>query len=332
MKNLWFFLGINISAFIIFGISMGTSSSIVVPIIATLMLISILGYTAYRFVLLPLWLWFRGLPQRATPTINSPTTKKILLGVGVFLISLWILGQCTSDTSTNDSLVNIEVDEPEKSEVELVELIKKSVIEKKHRNVKKFVNQLTTKYPESGHIAQYKKTMLEIDAKIEKQAQDSIKLANINNLGIWHVGYYVDDFGEPTNQGYIRTNTNGTFSNTATQDSNLNVRFLISNESDISIMLFEYAGNNPVKGYKDRYRITVLDKDKKRHQFGSSNYDSDRLTVDTSDAKKLSNVLKTGGEIKFLIVDTKRSSTRYSFTIENADWYENALTKLKAKK
>lgn len=76
-------------------------------------------------------------------------------------------------------------------------------------------------------------------------------MANLNNTGIWNIAYYVDDFGEPTKKGYIRNPSyiRGTFSNTATQNSDLNVRFLIDSATDVSIMLYEYAGNNPVKAY-----------------------------------------------------------------------------------
>lgn len=150
---------------------------------------------------------------------------------------------------------------------------------------------------------------------------------------MWSVNFYVDDFGEPTKTGYI-TNTSrirGVFSNSATQDSKLDVRFLISNSSDISIKLFEYAGNNPVKGYsRDNYKILMQDKDGKRYTLYAKNY-SDRLSCDSSDSKKIHKALMKGGNIKFRIVDVNRPTTEYSFSTGNAEWYNNAYRKLSKK-
>ena len=44
-----------------------------------------------------------------------------------------------------------------------------------------------------------------------------------NPYGIWKKEYYIDEFGERTNQGYIYTSLLGTFSNSATTDSRLGV-------------------------------------------------------------------------------------------------------------
>ena len=168
----------------------------------------------------------------------------------------------------------------------------------------------------------------------EAEEKERIRLENINNTGIWTVQYYVDDFGEPTKEGYIR-NTNlisGTFSNTATQNSALNVKFLITNSNDISIMLYEYAGNNPVKAYSsESYQVLIQDKDGNRLKLRATNY-SDRLNFDKTTSKKVHNVLMKGGNIKFKIYESDTPTTEYDFTINNSDWYENAFAKLKETK
>ncbi|MCL1484540.1 MAG: hypothetical protein MH208_09340 [Marinobacter sp.] len=81
----------------------------------------------------------------------------------------------------------------------------------------------------------------------DEEEKERIRLANINNTGMWRVGHYVDEFGEPTKLGYINNSSHieGVFSNTATQDSNLNVNFLITSPSKISIQLYEYAKKQP---------------------------------------------------------------------------------------
>jgi|GEM_PF-3014702 len=152
--------------------------------------------------------------------------------------------------------------------------------------------------------------------------------------GIWKVGRYVDDFGEPTNQKYItnRPKIRGTFSNTATQDSALDVEFLIEGPKGISLMLYEYAGNNPVKAYsKDDYRVLVKDAEGHRITFTVSNY-SDRLQFRGSDAQELHKMLTREGIIKFRIIEIDTPTTNYSFSIISADGYNNAYRKLSQNK
>ena len=130
-------------------------------------------------------------------------------------------------------------------------------------------------------------------------------------------------------------NTNlisGTFSNTATQNSDLNVKFLITNANDVNIMLYEYANNNPVKAYSsESYQVLIQDKDGNRVKLIATNY-SDRLNFDKSASKQVHDILMKGGTIKFKIYELDTPTTQYDFTIDNADWYENAYTKLKETK
>lgn len=164
----------------------------------------------------------------------------------------------------------------------------------------------------------------------DEEEKERIRLANINNTGMWRVGHYVDEFGEPTKLGYINNSSHieGVFSNTATQDSNLNVNFLITSPSKISIQLYEYAKNNPVKAYSSKnYSVLIMDKDGGRLKLRAVNY-SDRLTLGTSHSRQLNKALLKGGNIKFKIYEVNTPTTEYEFTIKNADWYENALKKL----
>ena len=58
-------------------------------------------------------------------------------------------------------------------------------------------------------------------------------------FGIWKIGNYVDEFKEPTGRGFVYTEVNGTFSNSATTDANLLARLVIA-EDDFRILLYEY--------------------------------------------------------------------------------------------
>lgn len=147
---------------------------------------------------------------------------------------------------------------------------------------------------------------------------------------MWAVQHYVNDFGDETEKGYI-TNGEvivGTFSNSATQDSPLLVKFLIDADKSINIKLFEYASNNPVKAYgSEGYSVKVKDKDGSMYRLQATNYESDRMTLDKASAKRLNAALLKGGKLLFVISEDD-SPTEYRFTIDNADGYLDALKKL----
>ncbi len=216
--------------------------------------------------------------------------------------------------------------------------VKKAYADKKYSIARQNINMLYSKHPESPKNSEFKSLLkkIEKDELVEKERKEAVekertRLANIDNTGMWSVSHYVDDFGEPTKEGYIRNSSyiGGLFSNTATQNSALNVRFLISNSSNISIKLFEYAGNNPVKAYSsESYRVLTQGADGKRLKLTATNY-SDRLSFSKTDSRKVHSVLMKGGQIKFKIYEIDTPTTEYDFTISEADWYENAYRKLK---
>ena len=89
-------------------------------------------------------------------------------------------------------------------------------------------------------------------------------------------------------------------------------------------MLYEYAGVNPVKAISnDFYSVLIKDQFGNIIQLTAVNH-LDRLKIDGAD--KLHHILLLGGEIQFCIEG--HYHCQYNFTIKNADWYENAYTKL----
>lgn len=240
-----------------------------------------------------------------------------------------------------------EKDELKNGEERIIGLIESSCDANKFIEARRYIDLLLSNHPESQKRKHYSNLLPKIEEKaneelaiIESDKNDSIRLANINNLGIWEIGYFVDSFGEPTNDKYIKIKRPiyGTFSNSATQNSDLGVRFIISGKNSIYIMLYEYNRSNPVKGYRDKYRVLVKDCDGEKYNLSASSYDSDRLSFDvhaydsdynkSNDAERMFDILLKGGEIKFKIIDTDRSTTNYNFMIHNADWFENAYIKL----
>ncbi len=153
--------------------------------------------------------------------------------------------------------------------------------------------------------------------------------STIKGTGMWSIRYYVDSLGENTREKYI-SNENimrGSFNNSATQGSNLNIKFLISNSSDISIQLYEYARNNPVKASSpESYVVLLQDRNRSRMTLRAVNY-SDRLSFDKRNSKKIHKALLKGGVLKFFIKEIDTPTTQYNFTIQEADGYRNAYKK-----
>jgi hypothetical protein len=239
----------------------------------------------------------------------------------------------------NEQLLT-ELEECNYGAEKIIAEVEKAYSEKKYTIARQNINMLYEKHPESPKNSEFKNLLEKIEKeelvkrkKKEAEEKERIRLVNINNTGMWNVSHYVDDFGEPTKEGYIRNTSfiSGLFSNTATQNSDLNVRLLISNSSDISIMLYEYAGNNPVKAYSaESYKVLIQDKDGKRYKLTATNY-SDRVSFSKSTSRKVHLILMEGGMIKFKIIETDTPTTEYDFTISNADWYDNAYRKLAGK-
>lgn len=239
---------------------------------------------------------------------------------------------------TENERLSSELDEFKNGAEVIIANVEKAYSAKDYLNARLLINKLYEKHPESPKNTEFKELLSKIEKEeaVEKQKKEAEekekrRLANLNNTGMWSVKHYVDEFGEPTKQAYI-TNTSsiiGTFSNTATQNSDLKVDFLITNSSKISFQLYEYARNNPVKAYSsDSYRVQIQDKDGNRLKLTATNY-SDRLTFDRSASLKVHNVLMKGGSVKFNIYEIETPTTEYNFTIQNADWYENAYAQLK---
>lgn len=259
-----------------------------------------------------------------------------------FLIIIVFLVSCVSKSDYNKLLaenesLKMELEECNNGAEKLIANVEKAYSEKDFQTARMNIELLYENHPESPKNEEFKELLklieieeIEEQERQEAEEQERIRLENLNNTGMWEVAYYVDDFGEPTDEGYIR-NTNwitGTFSNTATQNSRLNVRFLITNSSDISFKLYEYAGNNPVKAYStERYRVLIQDNDGERYTFTATNY-SDRIGFSAADSRTVHGIFMKSGTIKFSVTEIETPTTQYQFTIENADWYENAYLKL----
>ena len=146
-------------------------------------------------------------------------------------------------------------------------------------------------------------------------------------FGIFEVGYYVDEFDQPTNEGYVSNTTliGGTFSNSATTDSQLLVKVLVDSEN-ITFFLYEY-GRSQVKNnssrYVDEYKITMKTADGTKHSMTGTVYcGGDRLHIDQRYEEKVLEALKSGENVSFYIVESEYTTTTYLFTVPTSDFAE----------
>jgi len=155
-----------------------------------------------------------------------------------------------------------------------------------------------------------------------------------SDLGNWNIKYYVDDFGDPTNSGYV-TNDGflvGKFSNSASTNAELKAYFIVRDSANIAIKLFEY-GSSVVKAYStDTYDIKVKDSNGEIFSMSGSIYEGgDRLHIDPSYKKKhiskMHQILLKGGSITLVIKSTNHSLSTYKISFD-ADGYKNAYNQL----
>jgi hypothetical protein len=150
-----------------------------------------------------------------------------------------------------------------------------------------------------------------------------------NPMGIWSIKRYVDAFGGVTTSQYISNSEKilGTFNNSATTKSRLSVDIFVDSSKSISLMLYEYSGNNAVKSYgRTEYNIIIKDKDGVKSNLDGSNY-SDRIVLSESSSKKVHSKFVKGGTVSFFVSESNNSITNYSFEVDS-NGYSNAFGSL----
>ncbi len=151
----------------------------------------------------------------------------------------------------------------------------------------------------------------EIDNSKEKKKVEKV---------LWERKFYADEFWDKTDDTYISTKNiiRWTFSNSATEDSRLNVKIMVNSADDIWIVLYEYAGKNAVKEYRAvPYSINIKDSKWNKHTIKWIN-SSEILKLQNS--FKLHELLLEGWEMKVLIVNDDTPTSKYNFTIDWT-WY-----------
>ena len=152
--------------------------------------------------------------------------------------------------------------------------------------------------------------------------------SNEPQLGDWRIDNYVDDFNEKTSVKYIRQTSFGTFSNSATTNSDLAAIIIIDN-NNIRFQLLEY-GSHHVKA-SETIQFKIKDKEGEIFEFKAFINESGYINL-SSDRKKgydsLLAALLKGGEVKFYAVRDYYGRSTYNFSF-NCDYLQNALDAIK---
>jgi hypothetical protein len=267
--------------------------------------------------------------------LRNHQTKSFFLIIMLALLS----GGCGVSQSEFDKLrqengaLKKEIDELKFGADRLVAQIEKAYAAKDYPAAKTGILQLAERHPQSPKNIELARYLPSIEAEEQKvlaqkaaDEKEKLRLAKLSDTGIWTIRRYVDEFGNQTSKRYISNHASiiGKFSNSATEGSELEVRFLINSTREVAIKLFEYAGNNPVKSTSERwYRIAIQDGEGSQYVFSGVSY-SDRIGMDIDNSLQLQRILRKGGVVKFVISE---GSSVYSFEVK-AEGFLNAYTLL----
>lgn len=257
----------------------------------------------------------------------------------ILLSSLMLISGCVSRAKYDNLQIKIdslyvenvrlmaEVDELKNGEERLVNQIFYYTDNKDFVKAANLIRNLYERHPESPSIKMNKEYFDNIISNaeiqqnnIDKHIRDSIRLANIDKLGEWHIGNYVNDFDEPTGNKYVRQTITGYFSNTATAKSPLAVEVTFDSDGYVDITFDEYCNGTRDEDYMMAKYIKVVNKEAKKIYKTSSGvlYDEDGKEIELSDLLKIEGIYEFTLEFKY--------STKYNFTI-NTEYLTNALIK-----
>jgi len=215
----------------------------------------------------------------------------------------------------------VEVDEEEE---ELIAKIKKAMDEVDYYTLKINLELFIEKYPDSPLKESYLPHLNDL-RKLETENPrfwNSLEgNPNAKDVELWMVEYFYDKFNEKTNESFV-TNAvflEGTFSNSATTNSELSAQFLIKNSSDIAIKLFKYARKNLVKA-SSAYPVYINIKGSDNTTLEFQNiFSGDRLSLNRRNSQKVHEMLMKGGTTKFRIYEGSRPTSNYNFVVEDED-------------
>lgn len=258
--------------------------------------------------------------------VNQSTHDQALRAID----SLMVVNQTLIEE--NDELLN-----GEKRLIDYIELYHRN---KDYVKSYEFITMLKSRHPASNYLIQKEKMIVSIERgarimqdSIDKAREDSVKLANINELGIWEVRDVKNDFDEPTGKKYLSAYISGRFSNSATAGSPLRVWISIDSVDDISVYFDEYS--DWTYDNEDISHIKVVNKEARKVYeslwLDQASFDKlyEKGGNKTKSYKKLVDILADEGIYEIEVYTEYK--TMYTFTI-NSQYLENAMLKAGMKK
>ncbi len=177
------------------------------------------------------------------------------------------------------------------------------------------------------------------EEKKSRELAEARRKAELEKMGDWKTGYYVDEWDDPTGNYFIRNEGSGTFSNSAVSGERVKteLRFNSSDEfSRLELRIWEYK-TNLVKGiYSDNTYCssfsTRSDKESKSIRF-TQTQGSNFMQLSSSSICGEHNdlfipALKSGETVKVFLMNGRNTNTYYNLEFETA-YYKNALRKAK---
>ena len=165
--------------------------------------------------------------------------------------------------------------------------------------------------------------------------------AESKDKGDWVIKYYVDKFRKETDQPYLTTSRriSGTFSNSATRNSDLLVQVLYDTDNGLAFEFYQY-GTSPYSATfrTEFYSVSIEDGAGKQHEYRSGaviNEGSFRIKVLPSynkkkkdkQAEEVLQYLLNGGTVKFLLESNDRPNQTFLFDLD-ADGFSTAYKML----
>jgi len=210
-----------------------------------------------------------------------------------------------------------------------------------YRNIQSLEKSLKTSH--YFQVAQDKIIYYEkkCDQFLLEERQQKEREEELNKLGEWVYGHYVDEFGDKTESGYIGLRTLGSFSNSATEDSPLGVRMFINDatlSNDPWFRLYEYNGRNPLKGTfsNNPRKCRIRLQSKETHEMyllqgkGEDHLEINNIKTLKDGISALKSAIRNEELVKFSCIDYYQySSSSYKFSLD-FKYFNNVIRKYKS--
>ena len=140
--------------------------------------------------------------------------------------------------------------------------------------------------------------------------------------GGWYLGYYMDEFKEPTDQWYITAPSfSGTFNNLAVMDEELSVQVMVDCWGDISFILCEYGDvlvHTAYSNLDEMYYIIMRTSDGIDYEMTGTMYSSTSsyLCIDEEYKSTVLEAMLSGETVSFYLELMPHHLSDYLFSID----------------